>query len=134
MLQYAFPKVSKQNSGRLPIHKHLAEVTKEFKECTIFAKQLNFETIISPSIKKNRKSIGEYQSVKQIWHQEKHSLERATRLIAYLEQEQIEVTELENVLIEIFSEDVNALQNASSPERTNIRRLILIYDYLKWGK
>ncbi len=134
MLQYAFPKVSKQNSGRLPIHKHLAEVTKEFKECTIFAKQLNFETIISPSIKKNRKSIGEYQSVQQIWHQEKHSLERATRLIAYLEQEQIEVTELENVLIEIFSEDVNALQNASSPERTNIRRLILIYDYLKWGK
>lgn len=134
MLEYAFPKVLKQNSGRLPIHKYLAESTKDFPECKELAEKLNFDTIISPSIKKQRKSRGEYTSVKQIWNQEKASLERATRLIAYLEEEQIEVSALEEVLKEIFSEDVNALQNVKSAVRTNIRRLISIYDYLKWGK
>lgn len=134
MLEYAFPKVLKQNSGRLPIHKYLAESTKDFPECKELAEKLNFDTIISPSIKKQRKSRGEYISVKQIWNQEKASLERATRLIAYLEEEQIEVSALEEVLKEIFSEDVNALQNVKSAVRTNIRRLISIYDYLKWGK
>lgn len=134
MLEYAFPKVSRQNSAKLPIHKYLKQVTKEFPECQELANKLNFDLIISPSLKKQRKSRGEYSSVAQIWRHEKASLERATRLLALLEEEQYDIDELENVLKEIFSEDVNALQNASSPERTNIRRLILIYDYLKWGK
>ena len=34
----------------------------------------------------------------------------------------------------IFQEDINLLQNSSSPVRTNVRRLIMVYDYLKWGK
>ena len=42
--------------------------------------------------------------------------------------------ELEMVLIEIFNNDVNILQNSITPVRTNIKRLIRIYGYLKWGK
>ena len=29
--------------------------------------------------------------------------------------------------------DVNVLQNSKPAIRTNVRRLIMIYDYLKWG-
>ena len=43
------------------------------------------------------------------------------------------VDELESVLLEIFEENVNVLQDAGNA-RTHIRRLIRIYDYLKWGK
>ena len=50
-----------------------------------------------------------------------------------LTEEQINVEELESVLKELFEEDVNVLQNESRAG-TNIRRLIRIYDYLKWGK
>ena len=46
----------------------------------------------------------------------------------------MDVTELESILVGLFEEDVNVLQNASQSERTNIKRLIRIYDYLKWGK
>lgn len=134
MLEYAFPKVLKENSGRLPVNKYLAEATKDFPECKELSRDLHFDKIISPSIQKNRKSLGGYTSVKQIWEQEKESLERATRLISHLEESQIELSELENVLKEIFTEDVNLLQNVKSNVRTNIRRLIMIYDYLKWGK
>ena len=61
-------------------------------------------------------------------------MERATRLISHLEETQIDINELECVLKEIFEEDINLLQNSSSPVRTNVRRLIMVYDYLKWGK
>lgn len=36
--------------------------------------------------------------------------------------------------IEIFEGDVNALQNVGTNERSDIRRLIRIYNYIKWGK
>lgn len=130
MLEYAFPKVLNQNSGRLPVNKYLKEATKDFPACKELASQLNFDRIISPSIQKNRKSLGDYNSVKQIWNQEKKSLERALRLISHLEETQIVIGELEDVLKEIFSEDVNLLQNVSSQIRTHLRRLIMIYDYL----
>jgi len=49
-------------------------------------------------------------------------------------EEQMDVEDLENILVGLFEEDINVLQNASQSERTNIKRLTRIYDYLKWGK
>ncbi len=134
LLEYAYPKVLKQNSGRLPVNKYLDEATKEFPGCKELANRQTFDTIISPTIKRNRSCLGEYTSVKQIWNQEKSSLERSTRLISHLEEERIDVDELEVVLKQLFEEDLNLLQNISSQIRTHVRRLIMIYDYLKWGK
>lgn len=54
--------------------------------------------------------------------------------MAYLPEDEIDIDELEMVLKEIFNNDVNILQNSNPPIRTNIRRLIMIYDYMKWGK
>lgn len=134
LLEYAFPKLFKQNSGRLPVNKYLAEAHKDFPECKDLAKKQDFDKIISKTIKGNRKCLGDYTSVMQIWNQEKDCIEKATRLISHLKEEQINVDELECVLKELFGEDVNALQNAETSVRTNIRRMIMIYDYLKWGK
>lgn len=60
-------------------------------------------------------------------------IERATYLIAHLEEQDIDVQELDNVLKEIFEHDINVLQNSKPAIRTNVRRLIMIYDLLKWG-
>lgn len=78
--------------------------------------------------------MGEYQSVKEIWEFEKESMERAVRLIPYLTEDQFDVDELEQVLKEIFMNDIDILKNVSANVRSDIRRLIRIYDYLKWGK
>lgn len=134
LLEYAFPKVVRQNSGKLPVNKYLSTATKEFSECKELAARWRFDNIISPTIQKRRSCLGDYTSVKQIWNQEKASLERATRLISHLEEVQIDINELECVLKEVFEEDINLLHNSSSTVRTNIRRLIMVYDYLKWGK
>ncbi len=134
LLEYAAPRLLKQNSGRLPLHKYLAEAEGEFTYFRNEAKKQNFDTIISNTIRKNRHCVEDYVSVKQVWNNEKTSLDKATRLIAHLPEHKIDVMELELVLNEIFTEDVNILQNPKPSIRTNIRRLITIYDYLKWGK
>lgn len=134
LLEYAFPKLLKQNSGRLPVNKYLTASTKEFPDCIKLAEELTFDHIVSNTIKNNRQCIGTYKSVKEIWDHEKKNIDRATRLIAYLPEENFDVLELESVLIELFENDVNILQNVDSNVRSNIRRLILIYDYLKWSK
>ena len=133
LLQYAFPKLTRQDSARLPINKYLSMATGTYPECIELRTKQNFEFMISNSIRKNRRCLGEYSSVKQIWNQERGSLEKATRLISHLTEKQMNVDELESVLLEIFEENVNVLQDAGNA-RTHIRRLIRIYDYLKWGK
>lgn len=134
LLEYAFPKLIRQNSGRLPLNKYLSQAKKEFPECREAAKRQNFDVIISATIKKNRQCLGSYSSVRQIWDNESQSLEKATRLIAHLPEEMIDVEELGSLLKQLFEQDINILQNSKANIRTNIRRLISIYDYLKWGK
>ncbi len=134
LLEYAYPKLIRQNSGKLPVNKYLSESTMEFEECKELAKRLDFDAIISNTIKKNRNCLGDYTSIKQIWKGERKSLERATRLLSHLKEEQINISDLEDILLELFDRDINLLQTAPAPTRTNIRRLIMIYDYLKWGK
>ena len=103
-----------------------------YKMAEMIGKQ-NFDSIISQTFKNSRKYLGAYTSVAEIWENEKDNLERATRLIAFLPEEKISCQELECVLLELFENDVNVLQN-DKRARTNIKRLIRIYDYLKWGK
>lgn len=134
LLKYALPKLLQENSGKLPVNKYLKNSNENHQSAQELAKKQKFDKIISDSIKKRRGCLGTYTSVQQIWQQEKQSMERATRLISHLTEEQMNVEELREVLLEIFAENINVLEDASAQSRTNIRRLIRIYDYLKWGK
>lgn len=134
LLKYAFDDLIKQNSGRLPLNKYLAEATGSYTECEKAALKQDFNFIISNTIRKHRGKLGMYSSVKQIWDNEKSSYQRATDLIAHLPEDKIEVKELGEVLEEIFEKDANVLHNSQQSVRTNIKRLIRLYDYMKWGK
>ena len=131
LLEYAYPKLAKMNSFNIPLNKYLKQAEKRYEEYEKRAKENNFEKIISKSLKNSRKYIN--SSVKEIWDKEKLNIERATRYIAGLTEKQINLSELEIVLRELFKNE-NILEECSPNVRTNIRRLISIYDYLKWGK
>lgn len=135
LLEHAFPSVWSQNSGTLPVNKYLASATKRFPQCELVAQKQDFNAIISNTIKKYRHTrIGNRTSVKEIWEEEKKQLDRATASIAHLPESMFDVQELEDVLKEIFTNEPDILTKGDQTERTNIRRLIRIYDYLKWGK
>lgn len=133
LLELAYPKLVKQNSGKMPANKYLEKAMKDFPEIKKAMQEQDFNSIISKSIREGRKCLGSYASVKQIWEYEKSNIEKATRLIAHLTEEQMDLDELEFVLKELFENDVNVLENEKRAA-TNIRRLIRVYDYLKWGK
>lgn len=135
LLEHAFPSVWRQNSGTLPVNKYLASATKSFPQCEAVAQKQDFDAIISNTIRKFRQArLGTRTSVKEIWEEEKNQLERAAASIAHLTEDAFDVQELEAVLKEIFTDYPDILVTGGQTERTNIRRLIRIYDYLKWGK
>lgn len=131
LLEHAFPVLIRQNSNRLPVNKYLSQATGTYPECVELAERLSLDEIIPDTILKHR-GTGEYHSIKEIWAHEKGKLERATRLISQLNVEELNVEELESVLRELFSID-NYLESISSADRSQVRRLILMYDLLKWG-
>lgn len=134
LLENCFERLNRQNSNMLPFYKLLINA----KESHPYAeKQINTQDlrhIISNSIRKNRVAVSNYSSVREVWENEKSQLERATRLIALLPEENIDKDELEQVLLELFGNNPNILSPSQSANiRTNIKRLIKIYDCIKYG-
>lgn len=133
LLEYAYPCIIGQ-SNKLPLNKYLAQSGKAFPRCEEDAAANDFESIISNSIRKNRFKVNIPQrSVKGIAGNQQISFEKATRFIAHLEQNEINVDDLENYLKEIFIKDKTILETATSSVKTNLRRLIRIYDCIKFA-
>lgn len=135
LIEYAMPSVINQFTRKIPIHKYLAGVKREHSEAVQIADEMNFDSIICESDRKRHRYLEQrgYDSVKQIWEQEKANRDKAFRIMAYLKEDEFDLHELESLLQEIFEEDVNVFDNVCNSEKTGIRRLIRIYDYLKWG-
>lgn len=131
LLEFAYPVLLKQNSNRLPIYKYLALAEKEHTECEENAAKQNLDTFIPPSILKYRGNSG-YHSAADIWAHESSDISRVTRLISQLPEHELKADELDIILKHIF-ENRNILEELDPPVRSSVRRLILIYDYLKWG-
>lgn len=136
ILTNAFDYLIGQNSGKLPLNKYLYLAKKDYPRCRKIADEQDFENIISDTIKNNRNKYAKYTSVKEVWNSERKILSKATLIIAHLEEDKINVDELESVLREIFTSNKEILlfkDKKDSNLRSNIRRLIRIYDYLRWG-
>ncbi len=133
LLEYA-PRLQAQNSGFIPLNKYLSKDTKKkYTDLAQIALRNDWNKIISNSIRKNKRYAEKYNSVIEIWKELKVDKTKATRLIAYLDKEKIKIEELESILIEIFNESPNVLEDDEKELKTNIRRLIKIYDYLKYS-
>lgn len=126
-------KLQKQNSNRLPLNKYLSETKKEYAELEKIALENNFDNIISKSIKNSRHRM-RYNSVNEIWKEYNNNWEHALFDIAQLEEDKIDVQDLEQILIAIFKKDNNILESNNNSLKSNLRRAIRIYDYLKYGK
>ena len=67
-------------------------------------------------------------------HGEKGNVGKALRMITYLPERQMNVDELEIILRELFEEDSMVLEHLDNGAKSYLRKIILMYDYLKWGK
>lgn len=127
LLSYA-PELAKQVSGKLPINSLYQE---EFQSIPGIKKLLvyDFEDIISNTIRKQRARY-QKQNLKSIID-EKLEFDKELLNIAFLNEKHLPLQDIENYLKEKFKENNNILMDSSPSVRTNLRRLIRIYDYLK---
>ncbi len=114
-------------------NKYLSESSKKYEELEKIALENDFENIISKSIKNSRHRV-KYNSVSEIWKENNNNWAHALDKIAHLEEEKINIHELEQILVEIFKKDNNILESENGSLKSNLRRAIRIYDYLKYGK
>ncbi len=132
ILETAYPYLISGN-GKLPVNKHLSRATQKFPQCIKDAADNDFEHIISNTIKKNRAGrFIRHRSVSGILKD--YAFDKSLQQIAYLRSDEIDVKELEEFLKGIFSKNMKFLSSAPIAMRTDLRRLIRIYDWLKYGK
>lgn len=132
-LDLSFATTFKGLNGFFPVHKYLSQVDGDYPLVREHAAS-TFEELISATIRSWRKYVSQYTSVYGLWEAEKSDPAKAVRLLSCLPEEKINPEELYNVLHEILILDDNALQKTEGGFATNLKRLIRIYDYLRWGK
>ena len=139
ILTYAYPHIVAAN-GKLPIFKYVFGAKGNYENIVKNNGVYSFDDIINNTIKKNRsKRHMHAYSVNGLKNhcnlKNSSSIKRLLTDICYLTEEQINLTELEILIKDIFELYPKILENfPHASTRTDLRRLIRIYDWLKYGK
>jgi len=129
IVEKTLPVLLPGQSYSMPIYKYLLNHKKPLP--FDMSKYKDFDSFISPSLQKQRKSMN-YNSIKNILQESDDS--KAVYLIALLTETQIECSELETFLKDYLKKNPDIFKTGKSGDKTNLRRLIKIYDWLKYYK
>ena len=140
LLDIAYAHVKKEACGNvsnnvvaLPLHKYLT--LSKYPHTDVAAdKAPSFDSILTKTNRNNRHTTEKYSSALDLWKKEKQDKKRVLRLLVCLPEETCPADELEIILKEIFEIDENALTNKSDWTPSDVKRLIRLYDYVRWGK
>ena len=127
LLDYA-PTLAKQVSGILPVNSLYEDKYQRIEGINKLLVK-DFEDINSKTIERARSRHPQID-IESILS-EIPDIDKQMLSIAYLKEGQINLIELENYLKNKFEQDNDILKNSKPSTRTNLRRLIRIYDYLK---
>ena len=133
LLEYVYLELAKQNSWKLPVWYYLGRAEKEYPEIVNRAPKNYYDIVSKDSIDRNKSAI-KSRTMKEVWEYEKQNLSKAVRLLGFLPFEKVNVDDLDQILKEIFGNNVNYIAMAPTMDKSNIRKLIRIYDLLKYKK
>lgn len=133
LLEYVYLELAKQNSWRLPVWYYLGQTKQDYPEVVNRAPKAYSDIVSQDSIDRNRSAI-KFRTMKEVWEQEKHNLSKAVRLLGFLPFDKVDTDDLEQILKEIFGSNPNYIDMAEGMDKSNIRKLVRIYDFLKYKK
>lgn len=133
LLELTYPGVRREVSGYLPVCKYLALAKEHYPEIEATIPK-SFDGFLVPTNRKSRSSTLKYKSVLDLWNQEKTDLKRAIRLLPCCPEEKITADDLELILLELFKQVPTILSSKTLCAPSDLKRIIRIYDYLKWGQ
>ena len=133
MLDLTYPEIKKQINGYFPVCKYLAHAKKNFPDIEATVPR-SFDSLASKTNIKERPTTEKYDSIEHLWSLESANLSRLYRILCRFPEGKMDVDQLGCILEMLFEDDEDALAHAVSYVRADIKRLIRMYDYLKWGK
>ena len=132
MLEIAYPSLLKANSAALPIWYYIHNAGIKSELAFEKAPKRYSDIVTERCIKRNAGSVRGRSAI-QIWNEEKTNLSRTLRLISSLPEANAPVEQIEFILKEIFDSNPDILEELEGADRSNLRKLIRSFDFLKYG-
>jgi hypothetical protein len=130
LMEYAYEPLHKKENA-LPIFRIVSEASKDYSSAITIK---TFDDLLNNTIRDNRCHAKiKDRSVNGILRENCNNLNAAIIKIAYLDRSEIDIAQLEAFLIKKFSEN-GFIASLSSSNYSNFKRLVRIYDYMKFGK
>jgi len=133
LLEFVYPELAKQNSWKLPVWYYITKSAKRSELAEEKAPKLYSEIVTDSTIQRNRSAIAG-RTAWQIWTEEKENQLKAIRLLGCLPENKIDIDQYQCILEMIFNENNNILNSMDGPNRSNLHRMIRIYDFLRYGQ
>lgn len=130
LMEYAYEPLHK-NENLLPVFRIVSEASKDYSSAVTVK---TFDDLLNMTIKKNRLTVKiPHRSVNGVLDDNRDNFNNALIKISYLYENEIDLNQLETFISERLS-DSGFLSSLSSSCRSNFKRLIRIYDYMKFGR
>lgn len=133
MLEYVYPELVRRSSGKLPVWYYIRNAKNKHTLAEEKAPRQYSDIVSVESIIRNRTATSGRTAI-QLWSEEKKDIKRAVRLLGFLPEGSISVDELQLILEEIFGKYDTVFDEWKSSQVSTLRRLIRIFDFLKYGK
>lgn len=133
LLENVYTELAKQSSWNIPVWYYLSKSKEDYSEIKERAPK-TYEEIVSQKSTAKSKTAIKNRSMQEIWNQEKGNRNKAIRLLGTMPIEKVDVCVLETILKEIFTDTPDCLSTENPPYKSNIRRLVRIYDLIKYKK
>lgn len=131
VVEKSLPTLLKRHSNSIPIYKYIKDYEGELPRQISKEIKTDFNSFLNRYLIQKKKTFNfEERSVKEIT--KKYELEKTLEYICLLEKEEIDLGELKQFLEVTFRENTNILENKKVA--TNFRRVVKIYDWLKYAK
>ncbi|MCT4620583.1 MAG: SIR2 family protein [Marinisporobacter sp.] len=126
----SLPILLKHNTGSVPIYKYIAKATVDLPRYIEDSIKSNYDELLSRTIR-NHKKRKDYENKRVDDIVRNHTVYKSLELIPLLQKDNIDVEELEDFLRDFYKNNSNIFTDGKGTDKTNFRRLIKIYDWLK---
>lgn len=133
LLKYVYPELAKQNSWKIPAWYYIANSDYRSDLAESKAPKIYDEVVSMNAIKRNKTAINN-RNAWEVWDEEKSNLVRAMRLLGSLPEDKIDVDQYQKILEEIFKENPEILSSLDANGRSSLKKMIRIYDFLRYGQ
>ncbi len=127
----ALPVLLARNSNSLPVHKYLSQYKGELPERVKGAAKESYDELLSGTvIKKRDNSVHKDETIASL--RKNFPDAKCLQALQYLRQENVDISELHAFLCSILKKNPSALSKGDPFFKTDLKRAIRIYDWLKY--